>query len=400
MSEPEGLTQHKVTVLLIDDQPIIGEAVRRMLAGESDVVFNYCKDASKALETALAVNPTVILQDLVMPDVDGLSLVTEFRANEKLKEIPMIVLSSKEDPAVKAEAFGIGANDYLVKWPDRLELLARIRYHSKGYINKLQRDEAYQALEASRQLLANDVAQARRYVSSLLPPPIGEGEVISDWRFLPSAELGGDAFGYHWLDDDHFAFYLLDVCGHGVGAALLSVSALNALRSQSLPNTDFRDPGQVLTALNRAFQMEQQNDMYFTIWYGVYNRGAQRIDYAGGGHPPALLIHQSENGGTKLEVLDSKGPMVGALPDLEYGLSTYKLERPSKVFVFSDGVYEIERVDGSMWPYREFVEFISKNTIEGEGAIDDLVSHTRELSGKEDYVDDFSMIELQFKPAG
>ncbi len=400
MGEPDGLTQHKVTVLLIDDQPIIGEAVRRMLAGESDVVFNYCKDASKALETALAVNPTVILQDLVMPDVDGLSLVTEFRANDKLKEIPMIVLSSKEEPAVKAEAFGLGANDYLVKWPDKLELLARIRYHSKGYINKLERDEAYQALAASRQLLANDVAQARKYVSSLLPPPISDGEVLSDWRFLPSAELGGDAFGYHWLDDDHFAFYLLDVCGHGVGAALLSVSALNALRSQSLPNTDFRDPGQVLTALNRAFQMEQQNDMYFTIWYGVYNRAGRRIDYAGGGHPPALLIHEAANGASELVVLDSKGPMVGALPDLEYQLSSHALDRPSKVFVFSDGVYEIERIDGSLWPYREFVEFISRNKLEGEGAIDDLVEHTRALSGREDYVDDFSMIELRFQPTG
>ena len=134
MSTEPLLTQHKVTVLLIDDQPMIGEAVRRMLAGEPDIVFNYCRDATKALDEAARIKPTVILQDLVMPDIDGLTLVKNFRANEATKETPMIVLSTKEEPAVKAEAFALGANDYIVKLPDRLELLARIRYHSKGYI--------------------------------------------------------------------------------------------------------------------------------------------------------------------------------------------------------------------------------------------------------------------------
>ena len=225
-----------------------------------------------------------------MPDIDGLTLVKSFRANEGTKETPMIVLSTKEEPAVKAEAFALGANDYIVKLPDRLELLARIRYHSKGYIALLQRNEAYQALMESQKRLANEVKQAAKYVQSLLPDKLKKGPIKTDWRFVPSAELGGDSFGYHWLDDDHFAFYLLDVSGHGVGAALLSVSAMNALRSQALPNTDFRQPSQVLFALNNAFQMDQQNGLYFTIWYGVFHKPTRRVDYSGGGHPPALLL--------------------------------------------------------------------------------------------------------------
>src|SRR5689334_4626114 len=116
------LTQHKVKVLLVDDQPMIGEAVRRMLAGEDDVEFHYCKDATRAVEQANQVEPTVILQDLVMPEIDGLSLVQMFRSNEPTRETPLIVLSTKEEPTIKAEAFGRGANDYLVKLPDRLEL--------------------------------------------------------------------------------------------------------------------------------------------------------------------------------------------------------------------------------------------------------------------------------------
>ena len=235
--------------------------------------------------------PTVILQDLVMPEIDGLTLVKKFRAHEPTRETPLIVLSTKEEPAVKAEAFALGANDYIVKLPDRLELLARIRYHSKGYIALLQRNEAYQALLESQHRLANEMKQAAHYVQSLLPEKLKKGDITTDWRFIPSAELGGDSFGYHWLDDDHFAFYLLDVSGHGVGSALLSVSAMNALRSQALPQTDFRVPGQVLGALNNAFQMEQQNGLYFTIWYGVYQKPTRQIDYSGGGHPPALLYN-------------------------------------------------------------------------------------------------------------
>src|SRR4051812_6272716 len=126
MSDEPRLTEHKVKVLLIDDQPMIGEAVRRMVAGEPDVEFHYCKDASRAIERAGAIAPTVILQDLVMPEIDGLQLVQMFRANDATRETPLVVLSTKEEPKIKAEAFGLGANDYLVKLPDRLELLARI----------------------------------------------------------------------------------------------------------------------------------------------------------------------------------------------------------------------------------------------------------------------------------
>ena len=142
-TEPGGqspLPGRAPTVLLIDDQAIVGEAVRRMLAPEADIQFHFCQDPTKALETANALQPTVILQDLVMPDVDGLMLVKFFRANPATRQTPMIVLSSKEEPVVKAQAFALGANDYLVKLPDRVELVARVRYHSRGYVALLERN--------------------------------------------------------------------------------------------------------------------------------------------------------------------------------------------------------------------------------------------------------------------
>jgi sigma-B regulation protein RsbU (phosphoserine phosphatase) len=398
MSTEPQLTQHKVTVLLIDDQPMIGEAVRRMLAGEPDIVFHYCRDATKAVEEATRIRPTVILQDLVMPDIDGLTLVKTFRANEGTKETPMIVLSTKEEPAVKAEAFALGANDYIVKLPDRLELLARIRYHSKGYIALLQRNEAYQALLESQKRLASEVKQAANYVKSLLPDKLKKGAIKTDWRFVPSAELGGDSFGYHWLDDDHFAFYLLDVSGHGVGAALLSVSAMNALRSQALPNTDFRNPSQVLFALNNAFQMDQQNGLYFTIWYGVYHKPTRRVAYSGGGHPPALLMTGPSGEQATLRILDSKGPMIGAVSDLEYESAETTLDAFAKIYVLSDGAYEIERADKTMWPFNEFLAFMGQGPHDGTetSKMDLLIAHDRTLMGRDDFADDLSIVELMF----
>src|SRR5262249_52853256 len=159
------------------------------------------------------------------------------------------------EAVTKAKAFELGASDYLVKLPDRIELVARVRHHSTGYIHLLERNEAFEALRESQRELAEDVAQAERYVTSLLPERISSEALVTEWKFIPSSKLGGDSFGYHWVDDDHFACYLLDVCGHGVKAALMSVSAMNVLRAQSLPGCDFRDASQVLSALNNAFLM-------------------------------------------------------------------------------------------------------------------------------------------------
>ena len=133
-------------VLLVDDQMMVSEGIRRMLMSESDIIFHYCNDPSQALEKVIAVQPTVILQDLIMPDIDGYALVDAYRDNEKTKNIPVIVLSTKEDPEDKSLAFARGANDYLVKLPDKIELIARIRAHSKNYLTQLQRDEAFKTL--------------------------------------------------------------------------------------------------------------------------------------------------------------------------------------------------------------------------------------------------------------
>lgn len=388
--EAAGLTPHQVTVLLVDDQAFVGEAVRRMLKDETDISYHFCQDPTKAIQMAGEIRPTVILQDLVMPEIDGLTLVKFFRANDTLRDVPLIVLSTKEEPTVKAEAFATGANDYLVKLPDRIELLARIRYHSRGYIALLQRNEMMKKLEA-------ELAEAAQYVTNLLPKPVASGAVRADWRFIPSTSLGGDSLGYHWLDDDHFVVFLLDVCGHGVGAALLSVSVMNVLRAQTLPNVDFREPDQVLKALNETFQMERHGGMYFTIWYGVYRKSTRTLVFSSGGHPAALLVDPAQTGVPAIGRLMTPNFIVGALPNKTFKRSEQKLPAGAQLLVFSDGVYEITKPDGEMWDYNGFVDFMSARPPAGVSRMDDLLTHVRTLCSDPSLPDDFTILEVTFE---
>ncbi|MET0427595.1 MAG: response regulator, partial [Microvirga sp.] len=144
---------HHILVLLVDDQPVVGEAVRRALLDQPDIELHVCSDCHRAADIAKAVKPTVILQDLVMPGINGLDLVRQYRADSQTSHIPIIVLSTKEEAVVKRDAFRLGANDYLVKLPDRIELIARLRYHSAVYRTQIERDEAYRALRESQQQL-------------------------------------------------------------------------------------------------------------------------------------------------------------------------------------------------------------------------------------------------------
>ncbi|MBV6822419.1 PleD family two-component system response regulator [Pseudomonas sp. PD9R] len=158
--------ENAAMVLLVDDQAMIGEAVRRGLSNEENIDFHFCADPHQAVAHAVRIKPTVILQDLVMPGLDGLSLVREYRNHPATKDIPIIVLSTKEDPLIKSAAFAAGANDYLVKLPDNIELVARIRYHSRSYMTLLQRDAAYRALRVSQQQLLDTNLVLQRLMNS------------------------------------------------------------------------------------------------------------------------------------------------------------------------------------------------------------------------------------------
>jgi signal transduction histidine kinase/HPt (histidine-containing phosphotransfer) domain-containing protein len=179
-AKPPPPPEYHVMVLLVDDQAMVCEAIRRALSSEADIDFHYCADAREAVSSATQIKPTVILQDLVMPGIDGLTLVGEYRANPATKDIPIIVLSTNENPQVKGQAFAIGANDYLVKLPDKIELIARIRYHSRAFLNQLQRDAAYRALRESQQQLIDSNSQLLALNQKLEEATLAKSEFLAN----------------------------------------------------------------------------------------------------------------------------------------------------------------------------------------------------------------------------
>ncbi len=209
-------------VMLIDDQPIVAEAVKRALASAPDIDFHYCTDPEQALHAVIDTRATVILQDLVMPGIDGLTLVQRYRSRRETRDIPIIVLSTKEEPQIKSAAFAAGANDYLVKLPDAIELIARIRYHSRSYMNLQQRDEAYRALRQSQQQLLETNLELQRLTHSdgltgLSNRRYFDEYLSAEWR---RAVRERRAIGMLMIDVDHFKSYN-DTYGHVAGDDVL-----------------------------------------------------------------------------------------------------------------------------------------------------------------------------------
>ena len=213
--------------------------------------------------------------------------------------------------------------------------------------------QAYDVLRVTQEALNAELAGAVDYVLSLLPPPMTEERVSADWFMTTSAQLGGDGLGYHWMDAQRFAFYLLDVSGHGVKSALLAVSILDTLRTCGLADTDWNDPGAVLRALNRIYFSQSRDRLYFTIWYGIADLANGVLRYAGGGHPPAVVR------GARCENsrLPTSGPPVGCFANAKYPTVEMPLSSPSDLYVFSDGVFETRRHQDDA-PLDRLVDFL------------------------------------------
>ncbi len=257
-------------------------------------------------------------------------------------------------------------------------------------------EEEKERSNAALTTLSDELTEAAEYVRKILPHPVWEGGIRTDWRFVPSTSLGGDAFGYHRVDEENLAAYLIDVSGHGVGAALLSISVINVLRSQSLRKTDFKDPGQVLQSLNNTFPSESNKDMFFTMWYGVYNENSRELTYASGGHPPAILFNGDPASDSEVDLLRTPNYVVGGIPEGTFKTGKCFVGEGSMLYIYSDGVYEVEKPDGSMWRFHEFTDYLQKIRTDGHEVLDRLYGYVKDLGNAETLEDDFTILEVVF----
>lgn len=287
-----------------------------------------------------------IMQDRVM-------IVSDAREDERFRDNPMVtgdpfVRFYAGQPLKSAGGQNVGTLCIVSSEPRTLSdqeqwTLRELAALAERELNLTDTIATQLQLLKARQALADELAQASSYVKSLLPTPLA-GDISSAHEFVSSSQLGGDLFGYHWLSDDQLAMYLIDVCGHGVGAALLSVSVQHAIRSETLLKARPDQPHKVLTALNRAFPMEEHDGRFFTIWYGVYDRRDRIVRYASAGHPPSILI----NAAGEVSRLGCANLIAGVDSDTVYDLYEHAIPAGARLYMLSDGVFEAEMTNGQL----------------------------------------------------
>jgi hypothetical protein len=250
------------------------------------------------------------------------------------------------------------------------------------------------AREAQRaEELARDLETASRYIRSLLPPPMRSGPVRTEWYFKPSAQLGGDALGYFQLDEHRFAGYVIDVSGHGIGAAVHTVSVLNVLRQRALPGVDFAQPEQVLQRLNAMFAMEEHGGLFFTMWYGVYDTQMRKLVYASAGHHPAYLVAADRR---SLQPLKTRNPVLGVMPEHRFESAHAPVPEGSLLHMFSDGLFEIQFADGHLGRLSDLEPFMLGAPIAGLTEPERLVNAARERARPGPPDDDVSLLTVTF----
>ena len=391
----------EAAVLVVDDSRTMRLALTRELNKLGFTRITEAADGREAIEKIRREAFDLVLLDMEMPELDGMGVLLEIRNDPELRGLPVIVISGAEQVDAAVRCIEAGAEDYLPKPFNPTLLRARVttslekkRLRDLDRIRLVQLQAEKDLLEEMQRRLDGELAEAANYVRSILPDPI-DTPLRIDWKYQPSTELGGDAFGYHWIDPDHFAVYLLDVCGHGVGASLLSVTAINVIRGGALPGTDFRDPGAVLSGLNNAFLMERQNNMYFTIWYGVYHAPSRTLKHSSGGHPPSLLMTPSDGREAGSAQLRTPGLIIGAMEDTVYETRSCPVAPGESLLVLCDGCYEISDAQGNFMDFETFEQFMRLHVAEPD-ALERLHAWVRERHGEGPLDDDFSIVRIRF----
>ncbi|MBC1218666.1 SpoIIE family protein phosphatase [Nostoc sp. UCD121] len=388
------ISNSQVKILVIDDDRIIQLVLKQTLQAQGYEVI-LASSGAQGLEQAYKYHPAMIISDWQMDEMDGLEVCRKIKSEPSLSTTFFILLTSRKAVEDRVEGLDTGADDFLSKPIEVNELKARVRAGLRLYQMNQELQKLAQDLQIQKHLLETELNEAADYVKSILPKPIS-GLVTINSRFLPCHQLGGDCFDYYWLDEDNLVIYLLDVSGHGLAAALPSISIHNLLRSQSLPQASLYNPSEVFQSLNNVFKMEQQNYQYFTIWYGVFNRKSSQLTYASAGHPPALLLSLATDSELQVKQLITRSLPIGVYATNEYYNEICDIEAGSKLYVFSDGVFEVEKSDGSLWDLNSFINLLTGCNQSSQTDLDSILEKIKNVTGSKIFTDDCSLLEISF----
>jgi sigma-B regulation protein RsbU (phosphoserine phosphatase) len=349
-----------ISRILIVDDAVFNQRILSSILRKAGFEFQVAGDGGEALRCARETLPDLILLDIVMPGKDGYGVCAELKADPGLADIPVIFLSSLDEAADKIKGLKAGAADYITKPFDGGEVLARVQ----NQLRLLQLTRALQSLNRDlvekQRHLDDDLSAAAGIQKALIPrADLALPGLSLSWHFVPSSSVGGDIFNAQQLDAEHVAFYILDVNGHGVPAAMVAVlvwqSLLPAMGLVVRPGDGtscVAPPAAVLCGLEREYPYERF-ERYFTISYLVLHLPSGRLTYSTAAHPLPILVRRD---GT-LRQLEEGGSIVGL------GLGSYdegvvNLLQGERIFLYTDGIAESRSPAGEFFGDERFHDIL------------------------------------------
>jgi sigma-B regulation protein RsbU (phosphoserine phosphatase) len=387
-------------ILIVDDQ-----AANRSLLSDFLTELNYqvceAEDGNMAFNQALQQRPDLILMDIVMPNSSGYEACVRIKQETTTKDIPVIFLSSLAETKDKLKGFEAGGADYFIKFGDLSELQARVQAHLK--IRSLTQSlvASNRELQEKQNALNEDLTSAAQIQRSLLPikTPLSLPPLEIAWECLPCQYIGGDIFNYIRLDEEHVAFYMLDVCGHGVPSAMVAVSVSQHFHELISRNVDgayskLFFPGQLLKDLNQEFALSRFG-RFFTAFYMVLNLRTGRLFHSLAGHPPAVLLRKER----PYELLKSGGSVIGIDEIVPFAEDSRELKAGDKIVLYTDGVIEYENSKNEFFSMTNFLELLESIKHESAERIVQIVFETlNEFGNGEPPKDDISFICITYNP--
>lgn len=400
-------------ILIAEDDMISRRVLERILTKWGYEVVST-RDGAEAWEILKSGDtPSIAILDWEMPEIDGIELIRRIRANQSSGYIYTFILTAKSQKQDIIAGIESGADDYLSKPFDQNELRARLRAGER-IINLEQKlahknkelGSANLIISSANSRMKNDLEAAAKIQQTLLPktPPEIDGVEVS-WLYKPCDELAGDILNAFWLDDKHLGLYLLDVSGHGVSAALLSVTLSRILSPIAGQSSMLRvnengagehkivSPAEVADNLNKRFQLDPETGQYFTLIYGILNTETYEFRFVNAGHPMPFLLSQGKCSSPQR----SSDLPIGFLEEQVYGEKTVQLKPGDRIYFYSDGLTETMRNDEQFGADR-LKKLAHQHGCENlKNNLDSIVSGVQEFSANENFADDISIMAIEIK---
>jgi phosphoserine phosphatase RsbU/P len=368
----EATAARTASILVVDDVSANLQVLSGMLRDRGYKV-RPVPSGELALVAARKYPPDLILLDINMPDMNGYEVCRRLKAEETLQGIPVIFISALNENLDKLQAFGTGGVDYITKPFQMEELHARVETHLKLRRLQVELEEANKRLEQANGRMSRDLEAAAKIQKTFLPcatPRIPGTQFV--WCYQPCDELAGDGLSIIPLDEGRVGFYILDVSGHGVAAALLSVTLSRLLSPPSEPSSilirdrtvldhaahdplDVTPPAEIADRLNRLFPFDTATEQFATLVYGILDVATGDFRYVSAGHPGPLHLPAE---GPPI-ILDSPGFPIG-LSDEVYAERCVHLAAGDRLYLYSDGLPDAMNTRGEQFGESRLVEAVHR----------------------------------------